>query len=257
MFGRPMSDGWTSTEEAPAGYRLGDPIALHDFLALPPDGRRYTRDRRGRLALMPPDDPLRHRRPLGALARQLYRAPLDDASWELLPEPGVAFSPIYSLRTRRPLPRSRIGRKSLIPDFAVFAGRAQVVAHSATGGLVFAPTGLRLVIEVLSKDTHREDLGLGRADRDDRWRTYLASDVPEYWILNAGLERGVIPPRSALCLRRDGQRWVTLDAPGPLHPTAEVHGLRPLVGGSVASSAVPGLAVDLDALWRGVTGSTP
>lgn len=253
MFGpRMSSDSTTSTRRAPAGYRLGDPIELQDLLALPPDGRRYTRDRRGRLALMAPDDPLRHRRPLGALARQLYRAPLEDGAWELLPEPGIAFSPIYSLRTRRRLPRSQLGRKCLYPDFAVFAGRAQVVARSATGGLVFAPAGLRLVIEVLSKDTQREDVGLGRADRVDRWRTYFENGVPEYWILNCGVERGVIPPRSALVLAREDRGWRSIaEADAAVAPSA-VHGQRPLMGGRVASVAVPGLVLDLDALWADV-----
>lgn len=65
-----MADTSTAVE-APAGYRLGDPIALADLLALPPDGRRYARDPAGRLCLMSPDHTRRHRSPISRLIASL------------------------------------------------------------------------------------------------------------------------------------------------------------------------------------------
>jgi len=242
--------------DAPAGYRLGDPIELADLLALPPDDRRYDRDAEGRLTLMSPDDAPTHRRPMALLDRWLGREL--DLSWEILPEPGIAFDPIWSLQGAV-LPPSRLGRKTLGPDVAVYAGRPRFLYGRPDAEdpryQVFAPDGLRLAVELLSRRTRRSDLGLGEAEEVDRWRTYLDNGVPELWLLNAGEAACGLPPRSALFLRNGGDRWEPLSGEDLRRLPVErgVHGLAPVAGGTVRSAAL-GLRFDLDAFWRLVDG---
>src|SRR5690606_12932154 len=138
---------------APAGYRLGDWIALEDVLALPPDGRRYERDAEGRLALASPDSSRHHRLPLARLLRHLNHAL--DVPFEALPEPSMAFPRLIHLRGHE-LPESRLGPRSLALVVAVFDG------EPAIRSVRFAPDRLRLVVEIISDDTLRADLGLGR-----------------------------------------------------------------------------------------------
>jgi Uma2 family endonuclease len=232
---------------APAGYRLGDPIALEDLLALPPDGRRYTRDAEGRLALMVPDDPQFHRAPLSTLLGWFWHA-VQPPTW-VSPEPGIGFSRILSLQGRL-LPPSRLGPKVLEPDLTVFAERPSGYVVDDRG----VPRGfdtslLRLVVEVISPGTHRQDLGLGAADDVDRPRSYLESGVPEYWVVNANpIALGGLPPRSGLFLRAVGGRWAPLDGADLVHAATTVLGLRPVLTGRVRSPAL-GREVDLDALW--------
>lgn len=237
-----MSDTLRTDVEAPAGYRLGDPIALHDLLALPPDGRRYTRDAAGRLALMAPDDARAHRFPLTLLLAWLTRA-LDPRRHIVVPEPGVAFDVVYDLRGRA-LPPSRLGPKQLDPDVAVFADRP---GYRGEGDRAFAPDGLALVAEVLCPGTWRNDLGRGQADEVDRWRSFLESGVPEYWILNPAPEaRGPLPGRSALFLRNTGQAWAALEGEGVVAAPGDP---RPITAGAIRSAAIPGLVFDLGAFW--------
>ncbi len=234
--------------DGPAGYRLGDAIAVEDLLALPPDGRRYARDDQGRLVLMAPDDGGAHGYPLARLARHLHLSL--GRGWETLQEPAIAFEPIHALGGRR-LPPSRLGRRALEPDLAVFGGRPRLLPRTPGGARLFAPHGLALVVEVLSPCTWRSDLGCGEADAVDRWRTYLASGVPEYWLLNAWTVEAGLPPRSALFLRSDGQAWrpLAVDGGEPAAEGAGPHGLTPLHAGRVRSQAVAGLSLDLAGLW--------
>ncbi len=237
-------------QAAPAGYRLGDPIALHDLLALPPDGRRYTRDERGRLALMSPDDARGHRYPLGTVTEQLIRALR--RPWRAIQEPGIAFDPVWSLQGER-LPASRLGRKTLGPDVAVFEGKPQLLGGRPDvvdpAYHVFSPGNVRLVVELLSPGTWRSDLGLGRADEVDRWRTYLTNGVRELWVLNASPTAcGPLPGRSALFLRPQEGEWQPLPTPAARLGEATERG-RVVRGGVVDSAAVAGLRFDLDALW--------
>ena len=256
-----MRDG---LQTAPAGYRLGDPIALHDFLALPPDGRRYTRDEQGRLALMSPDDARAHRNPLALLTEALIRALA--RPWRVISEPGIAFDPVWSLQGER-LPPSRLGRKAVSPDVAVFEGPPQFLAGrpdvADPAYHVFSPENVRLAAELVSPGTWRSDLGSGEADAVDRWRTYWDNGVAELWILNAGdAPCGPLPPRAGLFLRRgrgrSGSRaaaragWRPLPAPGlRLSPETEVG--PAVLGGEVRSVAIPGLSLDLDAFWAEVS----
>jgi Uma2 family endonuclease len=210
-------------------YQLGASIELADFLALPPDGRRYARDAQGRLTLMSPDDWGHHGDPLTYLVTILAR--WLPPPWRVLHERAIAFPRIYDLKGRL-LRESFLGPKALAPDIAVFTKRP--AALRGPHGLTFvAPEPLRLVIEVLSPSTWRSDLGIGEAEDVDRSRSYLESGVPEYGLLNVGvLEPGCpIPPRSARWLSRsaDGSRWEVI-----------VEGLR------VRSRAVAGLDLDLE-----------
>lgn len=239
---------------APAGYRLGDPIELHDLLALPPDGRGYDRDEQGRLILMGPDDAPTHRWPMNVLQRRLSKD-LDER-WEILQEPGVALEPILALDGAVLLP-SRLGRKTLGPDLAVFEGPPRFLRGQPdvpdSRYQVFAPERLRVAVELLSRRTQRSDLGLGQADAVDRWRTYLANGIDEYWLLNAGTAPCGLPARSALLLRREGAAWRPLEGEAlrPARAAAALHGLTPISGGVVRSCAL-GIGVDLDALWASV-----
>lgn len=241
----------TPTSEAPGRPRLGEPIALCDLLALPSDGRRYARDDQGRLALMAPDHAPGHGYPLTSLHHHLIRSLT--ARWDVLQERGLALDPILDLQGRT-VPPSRLGRKTLEPDLAVFEGRPTVLPHRpGTRMKVFSPRGLRLVIELLSRDTYRSDLGRGAADQVDRWRTYLVNHVPEYWVLNADTEALGLPARSGLFLANDGGRaWSPLPVEGAEAAGAELEGLTPLRAGVVRSHAVPGLTLDLAAFLGGL-----
>ncbi|MGE0707544.1 MAG: Uma2 family endonuclease [Planctomycetota bacterium] len=245
---------WTETttpaEEAPGGYRLGDPIPLEDFLALPPDGIRYERDDQGRLALKSLDHPEHHRLPMGRVLRVLYEALPEP--WFILPEAGLGLSELHVLGGTE-LGPSRLGRRTLAPDLAVFTRRPGFLPGAPEGSEaswpVFSPDGLRLVIEILSPQTSPSDLGLGEADQIDRWRSYLASGVPEYWVLNVGAP-GALAPRSGLFCAASGERWTALAGEGLRHGADPIHGVRPVTGGRIASQAIPGLVFDLDAFWR-------
>lgn len=236
-----MSVRSSSTSDiAPAGYRLGDPIALEDVLALPADGRHYERDAEGRLTLVSPDSPQHHRLPLGRLLRRLNRAL--DAPYEVLPEPSIALPRLMHLRGE-PIPASRLGPRSIEPDVAVFSGQP---GDQATR---IAPERLLTVVEIISDDTFRSDLGLGRADQVDRWRSYLESGVPEYWILNVGVDGAPLPPRSGMFLRNDGGVWRALHVQDAA--TGGTFRDLPIVtAGTVRSSAIPLLTVELEAFWR-------
>lgn len=234
---------------APHGYRLGDPISLADFLALPVDGRRWWRDERGRLSDVLPDDILDHRIPLGSLNAWLARTLPDP--WLPIPEPAIALGTLFALTGGR-VPPSRFGVKAIEPDVALFSG--PVEPAPLTLGAVKAVTtrGLRLVVEFLSPSTWRNDLGLGEADEVDRWRSYLASGVPELWILNVGVRAPCpMPVRSGLFLRNAGDAWVALSIDGAVPAEGEVHGHRPVSAGVVRSTA--GLAFDLGAFWGRIT----
>jgi len=94
----------------------------------------------------------------------------------------------------------------------------------------------RLVVEVLSPDTWRSDLGIGNADDVDRMRTYLEAGIPEYWVLNPGVEARScpLPIRSGRFLSRAGDRWEEFEPED----------------GVLRSGSVPGLDIDLEAFWR-------
>lgn len=239
--------------DASAGYRLGDPIALEDLLALPPDGRRYTRDSEGRLALMSPDRARTHRHPLARLVRLLNLALAPP--WYVVPQPSLALPRLLTLSGGE-LPESRLGRRAIEPDVAVFAARPELVAGSPAGSPegweLYSTAGLRLVIEVLSPRTARADLGRGAADVVDRWRSYRANGVPEYWVLGLD-EEGPLPARSGLFCAAGASGWEALGGEGLEHAEGEVNGLRPIQRGKVASRAVRGLVLDLDAFWADAT----
>ena len=123
-----MSLGLSRTRNRPRvapGYRLGDPIALEDLLALPRDGERYGRDAAGRLTIMSPESASRHMRPIARLLCWLNREL--PAAFEAVQEPSLAFPRIWALKGQRLLPESRIGRKAIEPDIAVFSRRPDVV----------------------------------------------------------------------------------------------------------------------------------
>jgi len=241
-----MSDATTA---APAGYRLGDPIELKDLLALPPDGRRYTRDAKGRLALMAPDRADTHRHPLGLLTRLLGRGL--ELSWRVYQEPPIGFDPIYD-QAGNVLPPSRLGHKRIVPDLAVWDGTPGLRRDSPGAAPSFSPARLRLVVEVLSAGTHESDLGTAEEEQVDRWRTYLVNQVPEYWIVNASSEACGLPPRSGLFLRGDSGLWRPLVGEGLELASVEVNGLAPVTHGRVESSSLPGLTLDLEAFWAQV-----
>lgn len=229
----------------PHGYRLGDPISLADFLALPVDGRRWWRDGRGRLSDVLPEEQLEHREPLGIISTWLARSLPDP--WLPVPEPAIALRSIYA-RTGLPVPPSRLGVKAIEPDVGLFSGPMEAAAM--TGEAVKASTtrGLRLVVEILSDSTWRNDLGIGRADEVDRWRSYLVSGVPELWLLNVGVEAPCpMPPRSGLFLRNAGDAWEPLPIDGAVPAAGEVHGFCPVSAGVVRSTV--GVAFDLGAFW--------
>lgn len=228
----------TSAVEAPAGYRLGDPIALTDLLALPPDGRRYARDPAGRLSLRSPDHARRHRSPISRLVAALVRRV--PATWEVAPEPGIALPILIHLRGGR-LPASSLGPQAIEPDVAVFSTTLEDdVAH-------FGVSDLRLVVEVLSTSTWRADLGLGEADQVDRWRSYLASGVPELWVINVGVEDARLPTGSGLFLRNAGEAWQPLEGRDLVVGPPVVHGLGAVTGGIARSNTLEG-EVDVGAL---------
>jgi hypothetical protein len=238
---------------APAGYRLGDPIPLEDLLALPPDGRRYTRDAGGRLALMLPDDARWHGFPESSLVRWFYRR-LADPSF-VTSERAIAFARISSLQGRL-VPPSRLGPKVLEPDVAVFAEPPGFVVDDRGQARGLDPSLLRLVVEVLSPGTHRQDLGLGDADAVDRLRTYLDSGVPELWMLNPGPRAlGGLPPRSALFLRAAAGAWEALPGDALVEAAPTSHGFRPVLSGRCSSAAL-GFTVDVDELWTAVLPKT-
>ncbi len=231
-------------------HRLGEPIALHDFLALPPGDERYDRDDEGRLTRMSPESAQGHRFPLGAVAELLIRAL--PRPWRVLPEPAIAFDPIGSLRGER-LPESRHGLKTLAPDVGVFDRVPRVVAGQPAAPDpeygVFTPDGLRVVVELLSPKTWRSDLGQGRADAVDRWRTFLDDGVDELWLLNATRKPLGLPPRSGLLLGRRTAGWTSLEGTALTLGEPIVHELRPALGGRVRSEVLGGFELDLDALW--------
>ena len=232
------------------GYRVGQPIPLHDFLALATDVGRFGRDPAGRLVLMASDHPAFHRYPLSVLLAHAHRQ-LERQAWSVVPEPGVAFDTIRHLRGHL-VPDSSLGPRLLEPDLAVFRGRPRLVRGFAHGLPVFAPAGLCLAVELLSPTTARADLGQGDADQVDRWRSYFESDVPELWIINPGFEGVTLPPRSGLFLRRGEAGWVDLVGQG-LRPVGDpFRGAQPVGGGVLTSAAVEGLRLDLDAYWDDV-----
>ncbi len=236
----------TEQREAPHGYRLGDPISLADFLALPVDGRRWRRDERGRLSDVLPEEQLEHRDPLASLNAWLARTLPDP--WRPIPEPSIALGEFFA-RTGKPIPLSDLGVRAIEPDVALFSG--PVEPAPLTRGAVKAVTtrGLRLVVELLSRSTWRNDLGLGtKADAVDRWPSYLASGVPELWILNVGVGAPCpMAPRSGLFLRNAGDAWEVLPIDDAVPAAGEVHGFRPVSAGVVRSTV--GVAFDLGAFW--------
>lgn len=239
--------------DAAAGFRLGDPIALEDLLALPLDGRRYTRDPEGRLALMAPDRARTHRHPIARLVRLLNL--VLPPPWYVVPAPSLALPRLLTLSGRE-LPESRLGRRAIEPDVAVFAGPPELVAGNLEGSgqewELYSTAGLRLVVEVLSPETAQADLGRGAAAVVDRWRSYRANGVPEYWVL--GLDEGVpLPPRSGLFCAASASGWEPLGGEGLEHAEVEVNGLSPVRRGKLASRAVPGLVLDLEAFWADAT----
>ncbi len=214
-----------------SAYRLGDPIPVAEFLALPPDGIRYARDERGRLTLMSPEDSRLHRWPLAMFARRA--GPLVVSPYTLIQEPGVVFRRIIDLSGKL-VRRSFLGPKSLEPDFAVLKGQPRHMRKK------FTSRGFVFVAEILSPSTWRNDLGIGPQSGDeqvDRRRTYLESGMSEYWVINPGVDDPDCPlaPRSAWFAVRaeDGKSWV------PFEPES----------GVVRSKIVPGLVLDLEAYW--------
>ncbi|MBI4613864.1 MAG: Uma2 family endonuclease [Planctomycetes bacterium] len=219
---------------APARYRIGASIELHDLLALPPDGNRYTRTTEGELALMSPDDWTRHGYPVITLTSLFNR--LLSRPYHVLQERAMVFEKVYDL-SGRVLPESFLGPKALEPDHAVFDRAPEFV--TGPHGLTFVRTGgLRLLVEVLSEGTWRSDLGVGGSDGIDKMRTYLEAGVPEYWILNPSVDPGScrVPVRSGRFLARSAgaSRWEEI----------------PVERGVVRSRSIPTVSIDLEAFWR-------
>lgn len=215
-------------------YQLGAPIELHDLLALPPDGNRYGRDDGGRLAIMSPDDWTKHGYPLTTLTWYFNR--LLQRPHHVLHERGIAFERVFDLHGNV-LPPSFLGPKAIEPDHALYDRAPGFVR--GPHGLTFAlPAGLRVVVEILSEDTWRSDLGVGEADDVDRMRTYREAGVPEYWILNPAVSSRncPVPARSARLLASSADRssWEEM----------------PIDAGILRSRAIPGLEIELEALWR-------
>lgn len=104
-----------------------------------------------------------------------------------------------------------------VPDVVFVArDRARIIGPKAIEG---SPT---LIVEILSPSTRRRDLGAKKA-------LYERFGVPEYWTVD--LKRRVV----TVCLLDDG-RYRCVD-----------HG-----DGVVRAAAVPGLDVDLEALFAGL-----
>ncbi len=227
-------------------YQLGDLIPLEDLLAFPPDPRRLTRDARGRLCLMSPENPGEHRLPIGELNEQLHR--LKPSSFRILPEASLALPRLLRL-DGSDVPLSKLGRpRAIEADLAVFDGTPQIAQATRGAPKSFTTRGLRLVVEVLSEESWNADLGIGQADAVDRWTSHARSGVPELWLVNAGVEEGCpLPPMTGLFLRNAGDAWTPLDVTAPAHGPGEVHGLRPLVGGVVRSTL--GFELDVGAFF--------
>lgn len=226
-------------------YRLGDVIPLEDLLALPPDGKRYGRDARGRLCLMSPERVYLHRFPISVVGRTLTLGL--SARHHVIFEGSLALRRLVRLNGDE-VPPSRLGPRSVEPDVAVFDGYPRPAGQDAERAKSALVDRLRLVVEVLSEATWGSDLGLGDADDVDRWRSYLLSGVPELWLVNAGVEGGCpLPPMTGLFLRNAGEAWASLDVTSPVHRPGDIHGLRPLVGGVVRSTL--GFELDVGAFF--------
>lgn len=214
-------------------YELGDEIPLEDLLAFPPDPRRLGRDERGRLCLVSPESIPNHRIPISLLLRRLVLAL--DPRLLLVPEGSVALPQLLRLGGD-PIPESRLGPRAVEGDLVVFEDPR--LARPGFEKSLHAD-GVRLVVEVLSRRTWRWDLGLGKADQVDRWRSYLRSGVPELWIVHADLRVPTcpIPAWSGLFLRNAGDAWAPLEVEAPAFAAGEpFEGLRPLVAGRVRST---------------------
>jgi hypothetical protein len=239
----------STDEELWPGVRLGSSISLSDFLARPVTrdrrGIELARDEQGKLCLMAPDDQFGHRIPLAGLHRVLRC--LDDRFWTVQ-EPSVVFPRLIHLEGR-PIPPSPLGQQTLEPDLAIFDGRPRLVPTPVKGRQGCLPDGLQVLVEVLSPSTYRNDLGLGRSDDVNRWASYLASGVPELWVLNAEVGRPCpLAPRSGLFLRNAGDRWEPLPVDDAAYAAGEVHGVRPVAGGRLRSLAT-GAEIDLATAW--------
>jgi Uma2 family endonuclease len=224
----------TTSVFAKSCYKLGAPIPLPELLALPPDGLRYTRDKKGRLALMSPDNAKEHGKPLVWLTRWINRTLADP--WWVLHERATAFPKTYDRRGKL-VRESFLGPKAIEPDIAIYDREPELI-YGPHGLPFFSPVGIRLVIEIVSPKTWRSDLGVpGKKQDVDRPRTYLESGVPECWILNAGVEKAEahLPRGSGRFLERaaDGNTWRHLH----------------VVDGRIRSRAIPELALDLEAFF--------
>ncbi len=225
---------------ANSSYRLGDVIPLEDLLALPPDGKRYGRDARGRLCLMSPERIYFHRLPISLVDRRLGRALPDH--FHVLCEGSLALPQLVRLDGHA-VPPSRIGPRGIEPDITVFDGVPRPAGSTPELVKSALVDRLRLVVEVLSEATWGADLGLGEADEVDRWRSYLLSGVPELWLVNAGVDGCPLPPGAALFLRNGGDAWVPLDTEGAVFASCPpIHGVAPITAGRARS----GLGVDFD-----------
>jgi len=233
-------------------YELGDEIPLEDLLAFPPDPRRLGRDERGRLCLVSPENVPNHRIPISLLNRRLVLAL--DPRLLLVPEGSVALPQLLRLRGD-PIPESRLGPRAVEGDLVVFEDPR--LARPGFDKSLHVD-GVRLVVEVLSRQTWRWDLGLGKADQVDRWRSYLRSGVPELWIFHADMRLPTcpLPPWSGLFLRNSrlasspgtgGDAWTSLEVEAPGFAACEpFEGLRPLVAGRVRSTT--GVVLDVGEL---------
>jgi hypothetical protein len=222
-------------------YRLGDVIPLEDLLALPPDGRRYGRDARGRLCLMSPERVYLHRLPISLFGRTLSLSL--HQRHHVLFEGSLALPQLVRMDGGR-VPPSRLGPRSIEPDVMVFEGYPRPAGPDGERAKSALVDRLRLVVVVLSESIWGCDLGIGDADEVDRWRSYLLSGVPELWLVNAGVEADCpLPPGAALFLRNQGDAWAPLEVEDAvLAPCAQIHGVAPVTGGRVRS----GLGLELD-----------
>lgn len=124
-------------------------------------------------------------------------------------EVGRQLPPPLQCRAQMPFALADDGEPE--PDLAVVANRRYGDAH---------PAEASLLVEV-ARTSHRLDLGL-------KARQYAAAGIPEYWVVD-------LPGRAV----------IQLTQPRPSGYAAR-HEQRT---GLLASVAVPGLAVDLDALF--------